>query len=110
MAKTSFSSQTEPVTLAVSDELSYSSVADIKAALLDAINQAGEALHIDLSGVTSFDLAGVQLLYAAHRSAEQNSVTLSLEYGDNKERFDKFYRFTGLTPLETIAESENSDA
>ncbi|MFO8065294.1 MAG: STAS domain-containing protein [Spirochaetota bacterium] len=110
MAHTSFSAQSNPPTLAVVDELSYADAGELRDALVEALDQVNEALHIDLSGVSSFDLAGVQLLYASKRSAAERGVTLSVGYGDNKKRFEKFYRFTGLAPIDIPAESKNNDA
>lgn len=110
MANTSFSLQSDPPTLAVGGELSYSTASEVKDALLGAIDQVDEALHIDLSEVGSFDLAGVQLLYAAKHSAAQRGVRLDVKYGNNKERFEKFYRFTGLAPIDLTTESKKTHA
>lgn len=88
-----------PPTVSITDELSFQTAADIRASLLDAFERVSASMRIDVSGVGSFDLAGVQLLYAAAHTAEERGIALTAEYGENAERFEKFYRFAGLTPL-----------
>jgi anti-anti-sigma factor len=108
MAHTTFISEATPPTIELSDELTFQTASDMRVALLDAFEKAGAALCIDLSGVTSFDAAGVQLLYAASRTAEQTGTELSFEYGENAERFSKFFRFAGLRPLGIGADSPHA--
>ncbi|MFP4011986.1 MAG: lipid asymmetry maintenance protein MlaB [Spirochaetaceae bacterium] len=88
-----------PPTVSITDELSFQTAADIRASLLDAFERVSANMRVDVSEVGSFDLAGVQLLYAAARTAEERGIALTVEYGENAERFEKFYRFAGLTPL-----------
>jgi anti-anti-sigma factor len=100
MTTTEFDPQSSPPTLSVTGELSFQTAADIRVALLEALDEASAALRIDLSAVDSFDLAGVQLLYAAHRSAENRGLEIMVSYGENRERFEKLYGFAGLKPIE----------
>lgn len=103
---TSRSGQTSRAhTIALENELTFDTAAERRITLAAALDEAQTGLRIDLSGVTSFDLAGVQLLYAAARSAEERGLALELTYGANAERFEKFYRFAGLKPLPTGAGS-----
>lgn len=92
-------------TLALENELTFDTAAQRRSVLAAALDEADTRLRIDLSGVTSFDLAGVQLLYAAARSAEARGLALEVLYGENAERFEKLYRFAGLKPLPTGAGS-----
>jgi anti-sigma B factor antagonist len=55
-------------TLRIDGELSIYRAAELKPVLLQAV-EASRVLEIDLSGVTEFDSAGVQLLLLAKREA-----------------------------------------
>ena len=105
MAPTRFDPDAAPPTVAIGDELTFQTAADVRNSLLEAVEQATDELRIDVSSVASFDLAGVQLLYAAERSATGRGITLSVSYGDNEERFEKLYRFAGLKRIGGEAES-----
>lgn len=105
MANPRFDAGVSPPTLSMEKELSFQTAADIRVSLMDAFEQVSGELRIDVSAVGSFDLAGVQLLYAAARTAEARGIELTVEYGGNAERFAKFYRFAGLKPLGGEAEA-----
>lgn len=85
--------------LTIDGELSFGTTADVHRRLLSGLEAAEARLVVDLSQVTSFDLAGVQLLYAAHRSAAERGIALEIRYGANAERFAKLFRFAGLKPI-----------
>jgi ABC-type transporter Mla MlaB component len=99
MASPRFDAGFAPPTLYIEDELSFQTVADLRVSLMEALERASSELRINVSAVGSFDLAGAQLLYAAARTAEDRGIELTVEYGENAERFAKFYRFAGLKPL-----------
>lgn len=61
----------------IEGELTVFTVHSLKERLLAALGQ-GEALRIDLSGVSEVDGAGVQLLLATRREAQQRGVALAL--------------------------------
>lgn len=56
--------------LVVSGSLTIAEAARFKEGLLASLQAAGELL-VDLGGVTAIDITGLQLLCAAHGSAEQ---------------------------------------
>jgi anti-anti-sigma factor len=103
MATTHLDTEAGPPSLTIADELTFQTAADIRAALLKAFDAADEALVVDLSAVESFDLCGVQLLYAAARTADERGVALRIDYGANADRFAGLFRFAGLRPLQTGA-------
>jgi anti-anti-sigma factor len=51
---------------------------ELKARLQAALEAAGAALELDLSGVTELDTAGIQLLMQAKREAQAKSCQLRL--------------------------------
>lgn len=59
-------------------ELTVHNAAAIREGILQALGQS-EEVEIDLEGVTAVDLAGLQLLCSAHRTAEAEGKTLLLE-------------------------------
>lgn len=58
-------------------ELTIHNVAALRDGLLQALGQ-NDRIEIDLEGVTAMDLAGLQMLCSAHRSALAQGKTLSL--------------------------------
>lgn len=64
-------------TLRIEGELTIYRAAELKATLLDAV-VSHPAVEIDLSAVSEFDTAGVQLLMAAKRAAAARETTLRL--------------------------------
>lgn len=63
--------------LAVEGEMTIYRAAELKPALLDAVRTT-DAPALDLSAVTEFDCAGVQLLLVARREAERLGKRLTL--------------------------------
>jgi anti-anti-sigma factor len=57
-----------PVRLAISGEMTIYRAAELKQQLIEALAPHA-TLELDLSKVTEFDCAGLQLLFLAHRSA-----------------------------------------
>ena len=76
----SSASTLEPPTLTLGPEFTIAQAAAQRQRLLDAV-QSMEAgpLRLDLSGVSDFDSAGVQLLLSLLRSAAQARATLRIE-------------------------------
>jgi anti-anti-sigma regulatory factor len=103
MAQARPGNDTAAPTVTVDDELTFQTAADVRSKLLSAFGEAPVRVTVDLSGVAGFDLAGVQVLYAAARTAVARGVAFDVAYGDNEERFRKFYHFAGLKPLGTEA-------
>lgn len=69
-----------PAALRLQGELTVWRAADLREALAAVLAGGGEA-RIDLGEVTGADAAGLQLLCAAHRSAAEKGVRLSVNLG-----------------------------
>ena len=63
--------------LHIEGDMSIYRAAELKAALLTSLDQAGE-LEVDLAAVTEFDTAGVQILMLAKQQAQAMQKTLRL--------------------------------
>ncbi len=63
--------------LTCSGELNIQYVAELKEALMDALGQV-EQLALDLEQVTDIDLSGIQLLYSAFQTAQEDKKQLKL--------------------------------
>jgi anti-sigma B factor antagonist len=70
-------SQGAAACLAVEGEMTIYRAAELKPALLEAVH-AHEAPALDLSAVTEFDSAGLQLLLVARREAERLGKRLAV--------------------------------
>ncbi|HJV34815.1 STAS domain-containing protein [Geomonas sp.] len=71
------------VELKVSGRLTVEGAAEFKDALREALAETAE-LVVDLTGLTEMDLSGLQLLCAAHGSAEVAGKSFRLVEGDNE--------------------------
>jgi anti-anti-sigma regulatory factor len=72
-------SQTEDASLIrLEGAIDIGSAAELKAVLLDAV-RAGKRIGVSLAQAGDIDVTAVQLLWAAKREAEQNSVAFELE-------------------------------
>jgi anti-anti-sigma regulatory factor len=69
--------------LKVSGRVTIAQASGFREALLGALDAAKE-LQVDLSGVTQIDLAGLQLLCAAHQSAESVGKRFEVLAGGNE--------------------------
>ena len=74
-------------TLRLSGPITIGEAAGFREALLDALNEAS-VLRLDLSGVTGVDLNGLQILCAAHQSAERIGKRFEI-VGERSEIFRK---------------------
>jgi anti-anti-sigma factor len=81
--------------LAVEGELTIYRAAELKPVLLDAVRTM-DAPAFDLSAVTEFDSAGVQLLLMARREAARLGKTLALP--DAAPAVRDTFALLGLTP------------
>jgi anti-anti-sigma factor len=63
--------------ISLAGELTVSNAATLRTGILEALGQ-GEQVELDLEGVSEVDLAGLQLLCSAHRSALAQGKTLTL--------------------------------
>jgi anti-sigma B factor antagonist len=68
--------ETAPGKLALAGEMTILDAAQIKTALLQAL-QAAETLEVDLSGVIELDTTGVQLMLMLQREARWHDKSLS---------------------------------
>jgi anti-sigma B factor antagonist len=69
--------QQDSAALRIEGEMSIYRAAELKQILLDAL-KASPTLDVDLSGVTEFDTAGLQLLMLAKKTAQQAGGDLRL--------------------------------
>lgn len=74
--------KTRSARLAFHDELTISKISQTRDTLINAFKTA-DTVTLDLSAVSRVDLAGLQLLYAARRTARDRSKTLQLVGTDN---------------------------
>jgi anti-anti-sigma factor len=61
----------------VTGALSVSSTESLRPALIEAMDAGGRVI-LDASGIQAIDLCGLQLLYAAHRTASAHGVVFEL--------------------------------
>ena len=73
--------------LKLSGSVTIGQAADLKNALLDALG-AGSELQMDLREVTEIDLTGLQLLCAAHHSAQAGGKRFGVSDGGNRHYLD----------------------
>jgi len=73
--------------LKVCGSLTVAQAAEFKKALLETLGTATE-LQVDLSGITEIDLTGLQLLCAAHQSAQASGMVFSVNDGGNRAYLD----------------------
>ncbi|NBC29271.1 MAG: STAS domain-containing protein [Spirochaetes bacterium] len=98
MALVHVDARRNPVTVAISGELTFSHVSECREELERAAG-AGKDVDVALEEVTSFDLAGIQLLFSLKRSAEAAGVSVAFHGGANEERFGNMLAFAGLPTL-----------
>lgn len=77
------SAQQPTATLKLSGELTIQHAAALKESLLEALSTA-DRCFLDVSQVRQFDLSGLQLLYAAHLSSNEQNKSFML-LGDYPE-------------------------
>lgn len=82
--------------LALGPEMTVAHAAALRDRLLEAIGDGRSALTLDLSGVTDFDSAGVQLLLAARRTMTDRGGELRL--GATAASVRDALRLFGLEP------------
>lgn len=80
--------------LSLTGALTISEVSHVKQQLIAAVEQ-NEGLTIDVTEVTSVDVAGVQLLCAGHRFAAQRNCRMALQVEGNQS-FQEMIASLGL--------------
>jgi len=70
----------EGIGICLEGDLTVSNTAAFRQRLLEALGQSDQ-VEIDLDGVSAVDLAGLQLLCSAHRTAVAQGKTLTLKEG-----------------------------
>jgi anti-anti-sigma regulatory factor len=89
------------MTYAITGALTVEEVEDHGKALRDAVASGStDTLTVDLSGLTTFDLLGLQLLYSLQRQCNEANLALVLSGEDNLRRLGNMIAFCGLPPLE----------
>lgn len=82
----------EARTLSLSGPLTFQTVGKNRDTLLQALEAGGDII-LDLSGLDSIDLAGAQMLVAAHKSAEAIGGSLRVRHA---ERYRRICDFAGI--------------
>lgn len=93
MAKWSFDAEIGTGRLAVGQGVTIGTVQSVREALVQGF-EAAEQVVLDFEGVGDIDVAGLQLLYAAHRFADDHGKTLRLV--NVGERFRELARAAGF--------------
>ena len=68
--------------LKIEGELTIQKAESLKQALMGALDKM-QVFRLDLNSLTRIDLAAIQLLYSAHKSAEAAGKTIELADGAN---------------------------
>jgi anti-anti-sigma factor len=98
MAHVHVDARRNPVTVEIAGELTFAHVSEVRDELERAAG-SGKDMDVALEEVTSFDLAGMQLLFSLKRSAQVAGVSVTFHGGENDERFRKMLSFAGLPAL-----------
>lgn len=72
-------------TLSLMGDLSGLNVVDIKSEFLEKVSKAGKELVLDLAGVTSIDLSGLNMLVLSHRIGRESDISISLRVAKDSE-------------------------
>jgi len=82
--------------LELKGELCVTQAQEVKASLLSALEK-GEALHLDLRGITEIDAAGLQLLLATKVAAQGRGQGFALPLDRRSEAVARAVAWAGLT-------------
>jgi len=82
MTNWSFDAENNAGTLLVEGDMTINYIGDLKDRLVEAFESA-ERVTVDVSSVTSVDVAGVQLLCACHRFSSGRDKKMCLRLGEN---------------------------
>lgn len=93
------------IPLSLEGELTIYNAAETKSRLMDALGRS-EALDVDLSNVTEFDTAGLQLVMLAKREAERAGK--ALHYVNCSPMAREVFEFFNLDGQLGIPESDHS--
>lgn len=91
--------------VALRGELSLAETKAIRDALLAGMDGA-RTVRVDLREVTTLELPGLQLLYAARAEALKRGVGLLFDAGDNQARLERMCEFAGLAAISDVAPSD----
>ena len=88
------------MTYAINGALTVEEVEGHGKAIREAVASGNaDTLNLDLSGLTTFDLLGLQLLYSLERQCTEQNLTLILSGEENLRRLGNMIAFCGLPPL-----------
>lgn len=71
-------SESDSFTLSLGPELTIAQAADVHGLLLETLSRLNAGLRLELSGVSDFDSAAIQLLLATRRSLQERAGELVL--------------------------------
>lgn len=93
----------DPIVITVSGEVDLATAADLERALSEAMTGTDAAtIDVDLAGVEFMDSAGLRVLVAARKQAEDAGRTLRLR--SPHERVRRIIEITGLAAVFGITE------
>jgi len=95
----------KPSVVTITRALDFSNLRPVRQRLLEAIREHSDVV-VDVQAVATFDLAGVQLLYACERSCREQGLLFNVKAGSLRSRLEKMAHFAGLPPLPYTAETE----
>jgi anti-anti-sigma factor len=104
MTRWSFDKKQQAGELVVSGAVTVSQVGELQALLLEALSQA-PLVQVDLSQVEEIDVAGIQLLCAAHRLAGKNGRRLEVK--NIGARVRQLIRNAGFAHASVCSSGEN---
>lgn len=93
----------DPIVITVSGEVDLATAADLERALSEALTGTdATTIEVDLSGVEFMDSAGLRVLVAARKQAEDAGRTLRLR--SPHERVRRIIEITGLAAVFGLTE------
>jgi anti-anti-sigma regulatory factor len=85
-------------TLRLDGELAFGSIRELRGRLLEAL-RGHSRVTLEIVRLEALDLAGLQLVYAAAKSAARTGVDFRFDPGLAAGRIDRLLAFAGLPPL-----------
>ena len=88
---------TDPIVITVSGEVDLATAADLERAIASALGGSATVIEVDLSGVEFMDSAGLRVLVAARKQADDAGRELRLR--SPHERVRRIIEITGLSAV-----------
>jgi anti-sigma B factor antagonist len=88
---------TDPIVITVSGEVDLATAADLEGVIAEALSGSASVIEVDLAGVEFMDSAGLRVLVAARKQADDAGRTLRLR--SPHERVRRIIEITGLSAV-----------